>query len=567
MRKLKLLGMFAVCLTMIGFGAFFLTGCGGNGETPAPTVTAVNVTPQTRSFTTLGASYTFQANVVGNNSPSQDVTWLSSHPSIVTVNNVGLAQLVATATTNQEVTITATSVANTSISGVAKISVNVNIPLIFNSGTGTPDRNWYEPAQNEFEIWTADELAGFAQLVNRTYGTGNGRSFNNKTVRLMANIDLSEHYGETFNDGKGWIPIGFNLNSGSWTFHGTFDGNGKTIKGLYINQSEVASFGLFGIVAAGATIKNLTLIDVDITSTEDFAMAGGLVGHFRNQRDGASVAVIGLIENVHVTGNIIGHGRVGGIVGVADGMTGLPRYVTVRRSSFVGKVEATTGGFVGGIAGALTGNIDQCFVNAEILGPGGGIVGQFTVTADTNGVTNNIAKGSVISTDGRGVAAGIANSAAGIVRNNIAMNTINSMPSAEIPNQSITAGGIVGTSRQLIGEWTNTRNNVALNPKVIGNTNLSVGANIRVNRVVGDFVQGVGIFSNNYALDTMENQDGNTEWARTGHNQMGGENVANSQLILATFWTTETNWYGNGWDTDIWHIANGALPILQWLRN
>lgn len=72
---------------------------------------------------------------------------------------------------------------------------------------------------------------------------------------LVNDLDLSVHR---------WIPIGggAQANGGStYSFHGDFDGNGKTIRGLYVDESgREFSAVLFGCYTGGM-IKNLTVED------------------------------------------------------------------------------------------------------------------------------------------------------------------------------------------------------------------------------------------------------------------------------------------------------------------
>jgi len=72
---------------------------------------------------------------------------------------------------------------------------------------GTTDTSWYNDYDTEFIIYTAEELAGLAQLVN------NGNSFSGKTIQLGNNIDLN---------GLNWTPIG---NTSSRCFSGTLTDN------------------------------------------------------------------------------------------------------------------------------------------------------------------------------------------------------------------------------------------------------------------------------------------------------------------------------------------------------
>ena len=83
--------------------------------------------------------------------------------------------------------------------------------------------------------------------------------------------------GTTRSGAAGWTPIGTAENP----FKGTFNGNGKTIKGLY------GAAGLFGYVERG-TIKNVTLAEAIIEAAANYV--GIVVGHLNG----------GTVENVTV---------------------------------------------------------------------------------------------------------------------------------------------------------------------------------------------------------------------------------------------------------------------------
>lgn len=110
------------------------------------------------------------------------------------------------------------------------------------------------------EISTAAQLAEIAALVNaNALGTYLGQT--DSHLKLMNDIDLSD-YGENYNGGKGWIPIGyedFTTDSSAGQFVGSFDGGGNKITGLFINapvcpggsdMDRSFATGLFGYVPA-----------------------------------------------------------------------------------------------------------------------------------------------------------------------------------------------------------------------------------------------------------------------------------------------------------------------------
>lgn len=148
------------------------------------------------------------------------------------------------------------------------------------------DTSWYTDAEKDtgttadkpYEISTAAQLAGLAQLVN------SGINFSKKFIKLTADIKLNEQDVPT--SGKPWTPIG---SSNKTPFQGTFDGDGHTVSGVYINATTQFQ-GLFGF--SKGIVKNL-IVTGNITATN----AGNIGG------------VVGINNN----GNVINCGFYGGI--------------------------------------------------------------------------------------------------------------------------------------------------------------------------------------------------------------------------------------------------------------
>ena len=115
--------------------------------------------------------------------------------------------------------------------------------------------------------------------------------------KLMANIDLTE-FLEDENPEQGWQPIG---NSSSAAFKGILDGNGKTIKGLWIKRTSADNVGFFGYTA-GATIKNVTIKASKIEGKENVA---GVSGYSENST----------ISGCNFSGTIKGTSNVGSYIG------------------------------------------------------------------------------------------------------------------------------------------------------------------------------------------------------------------------------------------------------------
>ena len=211
------------------------------------------------------------------------------------------------------------------------------------------EKSWYDtnPDAATFSIGSAAGLAYLAQLVN-----SETTNFNGKTINLTDNIDLAGLNGD-------WIPIGAN-----GEFYGTFDGKGKTISNLRITGGD-SNLGLFATISSRATVKNVTLADVNITG---YAAIGGIVG-----------TSSGTVENCSVSGSISGTGNsIGGVAGYIGGGT-------VRNCHSSANVTLTGDGHdvAGGIAG-YNGHgsmVEYCYAtgsvthNATSGGGVGGIVG------------------------------------------------------------------------------------------------------------------------------------------------------------------------------------------------
>ena len=92
-------------------------------------------------------------------------------------------------------------------------------------------------------ISTQSDLETFAKDVN------SGISYKGQFIKLTDNIKCD------YDENNQWTPIGNYDNR----FQGTFDGNGKTISGLYFDNSDQNYVGLFGYNEG--TIKNVGVVD------------------------------------------------------------------------------------------------------------------------------------------------------------------------------------------------------------------------------------------------------------------------------------------------------------------
>ena len=204
---------------------------------------------------------------------------------------------------------------------------------------------------NPYEISTAAELAWFRDYVN------NESQYASAT--LTDDIDLSEfcHAADaaTNTEELSWDPIG-----NGRMYCGTFDGNGKTIRNLYINTTYIYR-GFFGY-ANGGSIKNITFDNAKVKNTNKFG-TGILTGGFENCT----------IENIKILANcsVEGTENTGGIAGAGAG------YISNCENR--AKVNGTNK--VGGIVGSSYNNtISSCANYGAVTGTEyavGGIVGYF----------------------------------------------------------------------------------------------------------------------------------------------------------------------------------------------
>lgn len=299
---------------------------------------------EVRDYSLLSASPLFLQNnenssAVHSNfqvSTANGVTWSSSNPDVIAING---SYASVNPTNNETVTLTAT------LNGISK-QVNVTVA---------------DP--NMILIYEPNELRHIAEQCNA------GETFEGKCIKLMNDIVLPENVPNNM------ISIGSYPNR---PFKGTFDGNGKLITNLYIDQPNTPYQGFFGytlnanlynvglvnITASGrnytggmvAYAENTYMRDCYVNGGTLFALSycGGLVGY---QDQGTNSIISGCYNTCEVTGN----NYVGGLIGFSN-------YSTVRNSYVAGRVSAQ-----GDAVGAIIGGANEvlmyyCYFSTEITG-------------------------------------------------------------------------------------------------------------------------------------------------------------------------------------------------------
>lgn len=186
----------------------------------------------------------------------------------------------------------------------------------------------YEDSGNNVLIKTAKGFAWLINVVNGEHGN-EATSFSGKTVTLVDDIDMKDYI---------WMPIG----TPETPFQGTFDGNGKIIKGVW-NSETFGEPGLFGYVSGNGVIKN-TFVQIDGTKHPLANTSDGYYGIVANTIAGSAIVhsseVMGTIEATNANAHI------GGVVGKAEGSSEVHSVISY----------ATLNGYdMGGIVNTLDG--------------------------------------------------------------------------------------------------------------------------------------------------------------------------------------------------------------------
>ena len=243
-----------------------------------------------------------------------------------------------------------------------------------------------------YEISNAGQLYWFAGLVN---GTLDGVEQNTlANAILTANITVNENlldslqYDTEGNVSNGsdfitWTPIADWMGNRTTQYSGTFDGNNKTVSGLYFNGDSTC-IGLFGSSESDGNIKNVGVVDSyfkgndhvggvcgnnagtitncynagNLTAIEPSATIGGICGYNNG----------GTVTNCYNTGTATATGSVASVGGVCGCST-----APILNCYNIGTVTATSSGAdISGICGYNFGPITNCYYLADTEDENGG---------------------------------------------------------------------------------------------------------------------------------------------------------------------------------------------------
>ncbi len=381
------------------------------------------------------------------------------------------------------------------------------------NGTGTEN----DPVLIE----NAQQLAYLAYRVNNGLDAG-GTHISNHDYHYKLMVDVDLNGSQSFQ----WTPIGYwNADTDYQCFGGYFDGNGHTISGLYISNSN-DRIGFFGYTYMGEII-NLFLTGNKVSTTGQYA--GGICGQ----------SISTLIENcsfVH-TGEVSSivstqYSYAGGIAGYATGI--------IKNCSHNGLVKSisnysygTKYSYAGGIAGFATGIVNSCnFGNVFSTEFSGGMAGGMISSYTSLFITNCFNTGEI---SGNGSSGGIV----GYCNNTL--NITNCYNKGSISSSSgvgnCRSGGIVGQGSIVY----------ILDCYNVGT--ISANNNNYIGGIVGYRSSG-GNVSNCYYLNTCG-----------GNNSFGGQPMSAEAMQSTDF----INMLNNGfcaWEQDLQPYTNSGYPLL-----
>ena len=247
------------------------------------------------------------------------------------------------------------------------------------SGSGTES--------DPYRIYSLEDLEKLRDNVN------SGERYSGNHFKLMNDIVMNAYDKFTFDENGTisgvldkssvyqWEPIGTSINTTLW--NATFDGNEKSIIGLYVDRSNYSNgAGLFSYLY-NSTVENLSVVDGYIIGQ------GGVAGVVGESHENCAVI------KCNNSCTIVGTSAIGGVVGSSNGDASIVTNC-YNTGAIIGSGGSNIGGVVGsGVAGDCNnrGSVDG--VNCQNVG---GIVGSGSANNcyNTGSVTGNNSVGGIV---------------------------------------------------------------------------------------------------------------------------------------------------------------------------
>ncbi|WP_454775913.1 YDG domain-containing protein [Janthinobacterium tructae] len=391
----------------------------------------------------------------GDVNVNEAIAWSANKLTLTAQNNININKpMTGTGTASLALEYGQSTVASSNAAHIT-IKAEVNLP----SGNSFSTK---QGSDGTTKVYTMITSLGAAGSVTGTDLQGM-RNLMSGNYALGANIDAS---ATSTWGANGFIAIGTNTTP----FTGQFEGLGHVITGLTSsNSTSNISAALFGTITTAAQIRNVGLLNVNLSSSVpgsgSYGNVAGVVG-----------SNSGLINNAYVTGTLStpGYAYIGGLVGKNSG--------TILNSSSAATISvtnATLDTVIGGLVGLgtkaskITGSYNTGAVTATAKHTGGGLVGinygAITNSFNTGAVAVGIDAGGLVASN-RGSTAQINNSfstgavsanghvgglvgwstSSSQINNSYATGTVTGLGLGGLASASVSTGGLVGNNRSSI---------------------------------------------------------------------------------------------------------------------
>ncbi len=263
--------------------------------------------------------------------------------------------------------------------------------LAFGQGAWAEDKDpigsiTWNKEKSYYEIDSFDDLNDLAVYVNGegTYSTGVEETTAHKceglTFMVMKDITFN---GPVSPETSNFTPIGIvELDEATNTplydkcFEGVFDGNGKTISGVTVNNPSGEAIALFGNVGYPGIIKNVILANSHFTGNY---CVGGIVAEYTTSSNESEYGIFDceVSADVIVSAVTFGEGEEALPGCYAGGIVGMAGLTTV--SGCVSSATVSGDEYVGGITGqiykdseSLSGTLSECYyIGSSVSGADG----------------------------------------------------------------------------------------------------------------------------------------------------------------------------------------------------
>ena len=220
--------------------------------------------------------------------------------------------------------------------------------------TGTVTMLGDGTSTNPYQIETYQQLLEFADLVNK----GQTSICAVLTADITTGNELFDSNGnlkQTLPEENQWTPI---VSDYYKQYTGTFDGQGHTISGLYVNDNNTKSVGVFGNLSNGGIIRNVGVKDSYFYNGKSGGNVGGVCGYSE-----------GTIENCYNERTTVSGTGNGTSIG---GVCGNNNINTIKNCYNIGDVSGGNNNYdiayIGGVCGSNNnGTIENCYNAGNVI--------------------------------------------------------------------------------------------------------------------------------------------------------------------------------------------------------